>query len=313
MKENKDSNDKNLMLVLYAGGAFFLWKLYERQMPKLIAAIEGHRVQFYLIFLVIALTLIGLAAAHIWNRYQDYKSKKEITASDETAVLLGKDERGEEVYLKQAFRTSHIQIIGTTNAGKTESFILPLIIKDIQNGSGLIIIDGKSDKAFLEKLHAYVTESNRQDDFRLFSLADVGCSSAFNPLEGGSPHEVVERVFSSFPFENEYYRNIQYKIFLALVTLIHERKVIPTIRLVNRLLTDMEQLRVWTQSSQDEDLKRTLTSFIEESPKERTEKISGLDAYLSHFNSKWHCARSTSAISNFRRCTFRFSLRRQAN
>ncbi len=283
MKENKDLNDQSMMLVLYAAGAFFAFKLYERQMPNVLAALHAHRIQFTLLFTVVALTLVALVSAYLWNRYQDYNYKKEITAGDSTAVLIGKDERGEAVFLKQAFRTSHIQIIGTTNAGKTESFILPLIIKDIENGSGLIIIDGKSDKSFLDKLYAYVVASGREDDFRLFSLADVGSSSSFNPLDGGTPHEIVERVFSSFPFENEYYRNIQYKIFLALVTLIDERKVTPTIRLVQRLLSDMEELRVWTQASQDEDLKRTLTSFIEESPRDRTEKTSGLDAYLSHF------------------------------
>jgi hypothetical protein len=161
--------------------------------------------------------------------------------------------------------------------------ILPAIIQDIENNSGLLIIDGKSDRSFLDKLYAYTVQAGRENDFRLFSLADVKCSSAFNPLAGGTPQEVVERVFSSFPFENEYYRNVQYKIFLALVRLICERRVVPTIRLVHALLTDMDVLNAWLKDCQDQSLRRMLTQFMEEPPRDRTEKTSGLDAYLSHF------------------------------
>jgi type IV secretory pathway TraG/TraD family ATPase VirD4 len=282
-KEKPNGNGRDVTLLLYGAGAFFLVKLYEKQMPHVMSTIHQHRFQFIVLGGALFTAGAAILGSYLWNRYQDYHYKKEITAQDGTSALIGRDESGLEIYLKQLFRTSHIEIIGTTSAGKTESFILPLIIKDIDNGSGLIIIDGKSDKSFLDKLYAYVVAAGREDDFRLFSLADVGASSSFNPLEGGTPHEVVERVFSSFPFENEYYRNVQYKIFLALVRLINERRVTPTMRLVHRLLTDMEALRPWVQDSQDEELKRMLTTFIEEPAKERMEKISGLDAHLSHF------------------------------
>jgi TonB-dependent SusC/RagA subfamily outer membrane receptor len=41
----------------------------------------------------------------------------------------------------------HTQVVGTTNAGKTESVILPWAIDDIKNGRGLILIDGIETKA----------------------------------------------------------------------------------------------------------------------------------------------------------------------
>ena len=283
MNEPKNKPDGNPLLLFYLGLGFLFIKTYERQAPKVASFFHAHSFQMAVIAIIIVLTLIGIVASLLWNRFHDHQYKKEITAKDPTAVYLGRDENGKEVYLKQAFRTSHTQVIGTTSAGKTKSIILPSIIKDIENGSGMLIIDGKSDSSFLEELYANVVKSGREDDFRLFSLANIGPSSAFNPLEGGTPHEVVERVFSSFPFDNEYYRNVQYKIFLALVRLIHEQKECPTIRLVHRLLTDMETLRIWVQATKDEDLKRMLTTFLEESPKDRMEKVSGLDAHLSHF------------------------------
>ena len=107
-------------------------------------------------------------------------------------------------------------MIGTTGVGKTKSVILPSIIKDIENGSGMIIIDGKSDRSFLDELYANVVKAGRENDFRLFSLSDINSSSAFNPLQNGTPQEIAERVFSSFRFDNEYYKNVQFKIFLNL-------------------------------------------------------------------------------------------------
>ncbi len=86
----------------------------------------------------------------------------------ENAVFCGESIGRERVYIKPSQRTMHTQVIGTTNAGKTESVILPWAIQDIQQGRGLILIDGKADRSLLEKLWAYTVQANRQADFRLF-------------------------------------------------------------------------------------------------------------------------------------------------
>jgi hypothetical protein len=192
---------------------------------------------------------------------------------------------GREAHLKQPFRTMHAQVIGTTNAGKTESVILPWAIQDICNGSGLLLIDGKSDAIFLTKLYSYICRHNREADFRLFSLNHIAQSSSFNPLRGDSPQEVTERVFSSFTFENEYYRNVQYKIFLALIRLIFAQKEVPTVSLVQRLLTDSDEMAIWVQACPDALLKKDMTRFLKLSEREREERVSGLEAAISHFTS----------------------------
>jgi hypothetical protein len=50
--------------------------------------------------------------------------------------------------LKPRQRSMHTQVIGTTNAGKTESVIIPWAIQDIHSGKGLLLIDGKADNFF---------------------------------------------------------------------------------------------------------------------------------------------------------------------
>ncbi|HLD99204.1 MAG TPA: TraM recognition domain-containing protein [Bdellovibrionota bacterium] len=227
--------------------------------------------------------LLGLAAAWIWNRRVEQAYDESITGPEINAVRLGKDEEGTPVYLKQRFRTMHAQVIGTTSAGKTESVILPWAIHDIENGSGLLIIDGKSDSAFLEKLYAYVVKAGREKDFRLFSLANLEASHTFNPLMGGGPAEIVERVFSSFRIENEYYRNVQYKVFLLLVRLVVGRGMTSTFALLHHLLTDTNLLSSWAAEASDSALRQALAKLLGENPKDRSEKTSGLETFLSHF------------------------------
>jgi type IV secretory pathway TraG/TraD family ATPase VirD4 len=233
---------------------------------------------------VLALVLLIIwAFGAIWNRSVEKSDDKAITAEDETAVYLGKGESGELIHLKQRFRTTHTQVIGTTSAGKTESVILPWAIRDIETGAGMLVIDGKSDKSFLEKFYAYAVRAGRKKDFRLFSLALVEPSFTFNPLVGGSPLEVAERVFSSFKFENEYFRNVQYKVFLSIIQMVVLDGKVPTFALVQRLLTDPALLKQWVGRCTDNDLKHDLGSFLKESDRERNEKISGLDANLTQF------------------------------
>ena len=271
------------IIIVGAGAGFFIYLLYLKVLPKALLFWSVHGGQIELISGVTAVCGIILGVVQLWNRYVDWDYDRAITRKHVNAVSLGVDESGKPVALRQEFRKSHAQICGTTSCGKTESAILPWAIHDIETGAGLLIIDGKSDHSFLDKLYAYVHKSGRTKDFKLFSIANPGPSSSFNPLAGGEPGEVAERVFSSFEFENEHYKNIQYKIFLSLIRLIYSQGRIPTFALVQRLLTDMVILNVWKESCPDENLKREIELFIKTPDKERGENISGLDASLSHF------------------------------
>jgi hypothetical protein len=70
---------------------------------------------------------------------------------------------------------------------------LPWAIQDIEQGRGLILIDGKSDRSLLDKLWAYAVKHKRQKDFRLFSLSSPDESHQFNEVKG-QPFVVAELV-----------------------------------------------------------------------------------------------------------------------
>ncbi len=269
---------------LYFFGLILLLAILWSLGPKIQYLWGIYHGTLYLTGWLCLLALLFVGFAKIWNRYAARKQEESITEKDDSSVLLGKKaEDGREIHLKESFRTMHAQVIGTTNAGKSESVILPWAIQDIKNGSGVLILDGKSDASFVDKLYSYVAHYKREKDFRLFSLANPGPSSSFNPLKGDSAQEVTERVFSSFAFENEYYKNIQYRIFLNLVRLVFAQKETPTFSIIHRLLVDSEELTKWAAACPDEMLSRDVLRFLKLSEKDREEKTSGLETMLSHF------------------------------
>lgn len=188
------------------------------------------------------------------------------------------------VFITQAQRTMHTQIIGTTNAGKTESVILPWAIQDIENGSGLIIIDGKSDRGLLDKLWAYTCKCGRENDFQLFSLGHIEESSQYNPLLGDNPEEVIERVFSAFEFENSYYKNVQFEVFANLVRLFFASNTPITFKKLYRGLTEVNYLRDLAGKQNNKELTSWANDFIKMAAKERDQRVSGLKASISHFS-----------------------------
>lgn len=283
-KKSPEQNQFQLTGICVIATLLVLGICWSKYGHKAIHFWHQYRTRFEILAVIIGLWAVVMIVLKLWEKYVDWRSERAVTEPEEHAIYLGKDEHGQRLYLHEEYRTGHAQVIGTTNAGKTESIVLPWVIQDIQNGSGIIIIDGKSDRAFLDKLYAYAADANRSSDFRLFSLAETQLSSTINPLFGGSPQEVTERVFSSFEFDNQYFRDVQFKIFLAIVTLIHEQKKTPTFKLVHRLLTDMEELSKWLEDCEDDDLERQLRMFHDEDKEMRNQRISGLDAKLSHFS-----------------------------
>ena len=282
--ENSAQSQYQLTQICAIAAALLLGIFWMKHGHRLVALWHLYRTRIFILAIVLGLWAIAMLALKIWEKHVERESNRAITKADKRAVYLGTNEEGQKIYLREEFRTGHAQVIGTTNAGKTESVILPWLIKDIENGSGALIIDGKSDRGFLDKLYAYAVKHHRESDFRLFSLAEPNFSSTFNPLAGGSPQEVAERVFSSFGFENEHYRNVQSTIFLQIISLIQERNHVPTFKLIHRLLTDMEELKRWLDECKEKDVERHLRRYHKLEPAERERKISGLDAKLSQFS-----------------------------
>jgi hypothetical protein len=211
------------------------------------------------------------------------KQDQAVFASAPGSVFAGRTDQGEAVYIKPAQRAMHTQVIGTTNAGKTESVILPWAIQDIEQGRGLILIDGKADRALLDKLWAYAVKNGRQKDFKLFSLSHIDQSQSFNPLIGGTPEEIAERVFNAFEFENPHFRSIQFEVFSQVMRIFSAARITPTFLRVHQAVSDVHALVALCREIQDPGLRKWADAFRDLSASDRSQRTSGLLAALSHF------------------------------
>lgn len=284
-KTDKDSSGSEVTQLALVASVLVL-VIFLRIWPYLKAFWFIHRLAILSSFWASLTGALILTLLRLWNIHVKHSEEKGVTAKNSNAVHLGKAcDRGEDVYLLQEFRPTHIKIVGATGTGKTSGGTGPIAIQDVENGSGLLMLDGKSEASFVYQLYAYVKLFGREKDFRFFSLANPELSWSFNPLRGASAQEVTERVFSSFTFENEYYKNVQYKIFLNLIRLVYLHKQVPTFSLIQRLLTDMTALDPWVANCPNDGVKQELVRFMKLSEREREEKISGLDSLLSHFTS----------------------------
>lgn len=199
------------------------------------------------------------------------------------SIFVGVSKKLKPVFIPLASRRMHAQVVGTTNAGKTESVIVPWMVSDIQAGRGLILIDGKSDSDLLNKLYAYCVKHRRAKDFRLLSLVNIGESATFNPLIGGTVEEITERVFSALSFENEYYRDQQYEVLKHVLMLFENAGLRPTFQRLIQAISDTDILAQIAAKTEPGLVAQWNERFSALAKDEREKRTSGLVTQLGHF------------------------------
>ncbi len=285
MEDSKNSGGSGDSLLAIGGGLFFLMKLFDKFTRWWTAWIRVPVHQFSLALAsgAICFALYYYLANKIEILFAKSAQEKAILGPALGAVYCGESDKNESVFIKPKQRAMHTQIIGTTNAGKTESVVMPWAIQDIEQGRGLILIDGKSDRSLLDKLWAYVEKSGRQKDFRLFSLSNIDESYQFNPLIGGTPEEVSERVFNSFDFDNPHYRSVQFEVFCQVMRVFEAVGEIPTFLRLHQAISNPATLKAMMKDRPQDPLKTWLDHFSSIPLSDRIESTSGLTAALSHF------------------------------
>lgn len=284
MSENKRSEmtDRGFLILAVTLGGFVLWLRYKFE---IVAFYLKWRIGIALIITAVVM----LALVKLRNKFLSLFAKSDLEkevitpAEGEDAVFAGLSLNGKSVFIKQSFRRMHTQVVGTTNAGKTESVILPWAIDDIKKGRGLLMIDGKSDSGLLNKLYAYAKKHHREQDVRILSLCNVDISHTFNPFSGGSVLEVTERIFSALNFENEYYKSIQYDAFLHCLMILEEAKIQATPLRVIECLKNEKHLADLANTTDNSRLQLWASDFLKLTREEREQRTSGLVAQLQSF------------------------------
>jgi type IV secretory pathway TraG/TraD family ATPase VirD4 len=282
--ENKNVRTPEFQLLILIGVGLVgrgIWIVWTWLRPLL-------QVKVFLYALIAVAVLVAMLLIRSWIRKWLAKKKaqekeKSILSPEHGAVYCGRDDQGDEVFIKTRQRSMHTQVIGTTNAGKTESVILPWAIQDIRQGRGLILIDGKADNSLLEKIWGYAVKAGRERDFRLFSLSHLDASYPFNPLIGGTAEEITERVFNAFEFENPYYRALQYEVMGQIMRIMEANAVTPTFERINQMILDMPVLQHQADQVDQTSLRHWVERFKLLSNSDRDMRTSGLISSLGQF------------------------------
>lgn len=286
MSKDKNSSHHQDTFLIFVAVSFLIVAFYFKYKFQIIQTYLEFRVLIAFLITLLIMTAYLKVRTFLGIKNQVNHLEKEVLgeSSIESSVFAGFSERGQRVYIKPSFRRMHTQVVGTTNAGKTESVILPWAIDDIKRKRGLIIIDGKSDKSMLHKLYAYARVHNREQEFKILSLCDVTISNTFNPFSYGSALEVTERVFKALNFENEYYKSLQYESLLHTLLIFEKSKIVPTPIKIIEVLRSPVLLVQFAKTTYDQKLITWSHEFLKKSNEERNQETSGLVSQLQAFS-----------------------------
>jgi len=117
----------------------------------------------------------------------------------EGGLLLGYSTfDGSPIWIDYENLMRHVFIIGQSGVGKTVAASL-LMYQHIQNGGGLLFIDGKIDADNIRQIAHFCALAGREKEFRVINPDDPDQSNTYNPVYDGDPDEQASRLLSLIP------------------------------------------------------------------------------------------------------------------
>jgi hypothetical protein len=249
-----------------------------------------------------ALTAVGLAIAALYfskhtKNLETRVAKLKSIWDSSSGILVGKTAHsGVDLFAPEKARCGQVEIIAATGRGKTESVILPWSVRDILNGHNVVLLDGKGDPEIVEKIRDAIQYFPNKPELVVFDLGNPLTSCTTNPLQYGSPQQIVDRIFTALEFKDEYYQAVQYDIAGAAVELIQEvdsvdgvncgarSPGIVTFRRLYEVLTDQTTLSELIAKSKNEALKKLLMrEYVSVNAKDKPQLLKGLISQMGPF------------------------------
>lgn len=281
------SNEESMAIsgVAIIGGLGFM---FNKNLDKIELWYFNHFEEIYLILFGLIATFCIYLIYLIEKKTKNLKARSRLLSpfwrNGLSNIEVGKTEDAIDLHLSNKSRTSHVQVIGTTGAGKTESVVIPWSVRDLERGNSVVVIDGKGSSDLPYEIFSAIDKRGIDCEKFHFDLGNPIDSIKINPLMHGSAQQITDRIFSSFEFSDSFYEAVQYDICGYLTRLIHETESVITFKLLYKLLTDDTELsKLISELSDESDLKQTLRAYLRESVKDRRAKTAGLASQLSPF------------------------------
>lgn len=205
-------------------------------------------------------------------------------------ILVGKTKDGFKIALPNSLRSGHVQIMGSTGRGKTESVIVPWMIQDLIHSRTTVLIDGKGDQKIYELLRDVNFEEGLGSNIAYFDIGNIERSMTTNPLRFGSPQQITDRLFASLEFENIYFKNVSFSACLMVVKMISSQNKVEdrekTFKKLVSALTDdgyLGGLFTGVDDALKKNFEAEMSKFLNQKYLDRQEKISGLIAQIEPF------------------------------
>ncbi len=271
--------------IMIAIGAVGWWTQNQK---KITGWYVNHYEEIYLTLWGVFLAVLGFIIYRVMKKTKGIKDRGELLSphweQTEKNILVGATHDKVDLHLSDELRCTHVQIIGTTGRGKTQSVVIPWTLRDLQRGKSVILIDGKGSRDVPEKLRNNIERFKIGAWVHEFDLDRPDVSVRINPIRLGTPQQIVDRIFSAFEFDDPFYRAVQYDICGYLLRLIFELKEVVTFKLLHELLTDEKILADKLKHLPDGNvLKKHLMDFLKTPTNERMKKLAGLTSQLSPF------------------------------
>ena len=203
-------------------------------------------------------------------------------------ILIGKTNDGIKIAVPNNLRCGHVQVIGSTGRGKTESVVIPWMMQDMFQGNRTVLIDGKGDKSIYTLLEAVNREEGLNEEICYFDIANICDSMTTNPLKHGTSQQIVDRIFSSLEFDNTYFKVVSEKACHLVVRLIHAQKEINNqevkFKTLFEALTDDSQLSelfLGVSENLTKNFEGEMSQFLNQKFSDRQEKFSGFLAQIA--------------------------------
>ena len=212
---------------------------------------------------------------------------------EKNGIYVGETSDGLSLHLPDDIRTGHVQILGATGRGKTESIIIAWIARDLDEGRSVLLIDGKGDPELADKIEEATRFLKQPVDLVLFDLGNPKTSCTTNPLANGTAQQITDRIFTAFEFEDPYYKSVQYDVCGSIISLIqaepkqcqgradHPAEV--NFERLYRYLTDDKFLSELLMARKAPTLERKLTDFLNLPREVKEKRLSGLLSQIAPF------------------------------